>query len=442
MPDIQIEFRPRKQFRAFLESEKRWDCLAVHRRGGKTFSAIQKLLKRALTHQRPGPPKRYAYVAPTRDQGKDICWAYLKRFTYQIPGIEKNEAELMLTFPDGMTIRIYSAESFERMRGIYLDGVVMDEPEDHDPMGWSSVIRPCLSDYQGWAIFIGTIKGKKGHWKRLIDAMTDDEWFAMLLKASDSNIIPKAELESIEKEAIRLGKHDIYLQEYECDPNIGIPGALFTTFMTKAFAEGRVIDFPWDRSEPVWTTWDLGSPENMRCTYVQFVGREIHIIDHDADLNDPEMTPVKRVGHMRAKGYSYAGHLLPHDADKREYGGKNFKQQLEEAGLTDIKVIPRCHNIWPGINKLAELFPRMVFHKGKCSYLIESLENYQRRIDKDGNVTDDILQNWACHSSDSMRMLSEAMMAGLLKGHAEVIRQTRPDSKRQPKAKAGKYTRA
>lgn len=433
-----LEIRPRKQFRAFLHSEKRWDCLVVHRRGGKTFAALQKLLKRALTHRRKGPPKRYAYIAPTRDQAKDIVWGYLKRFTSAIPGIQKNEAELTLTLPDGTIIRLYSGENFERMRGLYFDGVVIDEPEDIDPMAWSAVIRPCLSDYQGWAIWIGTIKGKKGQWKRLLNAQQDEEWFALLLRASESGIIPADELRSIEEDARRQNRHDIYLQEYECDPNIGIPGSLFASFVTAALSGGRVIDFPWDRSELVWTFWDLGSPENMRCTYIQFVGREIHVIDHDADLRDPEMTPARRVAHMNAKGYPFGGHFFPHDAAAKEKSGLNFQQQMTQAGLTGIRVIPRCHSIWPGVNKLSELFPRMVFHKTKCNYLIESLENYRRKIDKDGSVTDTIHQDWSCHSTDSMRMLAEAMLNGMLKGHSEVIRGHKPT--RQRKASAGRYS--
>src|SRR5690606_34323270 len=158
-----------------------------------------------------------------------------------------------------------------------------------DPIAWPSVIRPCLSDYQGWAIWIGTIKGKHGQWKRLLNAMDDPEWFSLLLKASESQIIPYEELESLESEAKREGRYELFLQEYECDPNIGIPGAVFASFVADAYREKRVFDFPWERAEPVYTFWDLGSPENMRCTYVQFVGREIHVIDHDADLRDPSM---------------------------------------------------------------------------------------------------------------------------------------------------------
>jgi hypothetical protein len=199
-----------------LETEKRWSCLVVHRRGGKTYSSLQKLLKRALTYKRKGPPTRYAYIAPTAVQAKDIAWAYLKMFTWQIPGCVPNEQELKLTFADGMTIRLYSGENYERMRGLYFDGVVIDEPEDIPVLAWPSVIRPCLSDYEGWAVWIGTIKGKLGQWRRLKEAQKDPDWFALLLKASESGIIPQAELDDLKKSM----HPDIYAQEYECDPRV------------------------------------------------------------------------------------------------------------------------------------------------------------------------------------------------------------------------------
>ncbi len=150
------------------------------------------------------------------------------------------------------------------------------------------------------------------------------------------------------------------------------------------------------------------------------------------------MTPAKRVAHMRSKGYPYGGHFFPHDAAAREKSGLNFQQQMTLAGLEGIRIIPVCRSIWPGVNKLAELFPRLVFNKSQTNYLLESLENYKRKIDKDGSVTDRIHEDWACHSTDSMRMMAEAMLNGLLKGHSEVIRESR-QSNRPKKASAGKY---
>src|SRR5690606_9479873 len=108
MPRLEIELIPRAQFRPYLLRSERWACMVVHRRGGKTFCCIQDLLSRALTHKRPGPPLRYAYIAPTRDQAKDIAWGYLKRFCGEIPGTRPNEADLQITLPNNSSIRLYS----------------------------------------------------------------------------------------------------------------------------------------------------------------------------------------------------------------------------------------------------------------------------------------------------------------------------------------------
>jgi len=78
--NVTLELNPREAFKPFLHSEKRWACIVAHRRAGKTFAVLQKLIKTAFELKRPGPPPRFAYVAPTRDQAKDIAWAYLKDF--------------------------------------------------------------------------------------------------------------------------------------------------------------------------------------------------------------------------------------------------------------------------------------------------------------------------------------------------------------------------
>jgi hypothetical protein len=218
-----------------------------------------------------------------------------------------------------------------------------------------------------------------------------------------------------------------------------VPGAIYAKFIDKAKAEGRVINFPWERGELVHTSWDLGSPANTRAVYFQFVGREIHIIDHDTGL---DLEPAARVGHMLAKGYAYGSHFFPHDAAAQEKSGKNFEQQMREAGLEGIRIVPRCREVWPGINKAAELLPRMVFHKDKCAKLLESLECYHTKEERtSGHQTSIPVHDWASHDADAFRMLAEAMLNGLCKGAGAVIREHRPAHLRQKKASAGRYSR-
>lgn len=195
-----------------------------------------------------------------------------------------------------------------------------------------------------------------------------------------------------------------------------VEGAIYAKAVDAARAEGRVKEFPWDRSEPVHTVWDLGSPANTRTIYFQMVGREIHVVDHDTGL---DLTPVERVAHLRAKGYPLGTHFLPHDAAARERSGLNFEEQLKAAGLANIRVVPRCVEVWTGINKTLELMPRMLFHAKRCEKLIHSVEAYHtKRSARDGHLTDEPVHDWSSHDADALRQIGEAMDAGLLRDGA------------------------
>jgi phage terminase large subunit len=68
-------------------------------------------------------------------------------------------------------------------------GIYMDEFGDFKPSVWGNVIRPALSDRQGWAVFGGTPKGKNQFWDiRSTASRLKDEWFLLELPASKSNL--------------------------------------------------------------------------------------------------------------------------------------------------------------------------------------------------------------------------------------------------------------
>src|SRR5947207_11891663 len=94
---------------------------------------------------------------------------------------------------NGSRIRLYGADDPDRLRGLYLDGVVLDEYAEMNPAVWHEVIRPALSDRQGFATFIGTPKGKNALWKLWSAARDDPSWYALMLRASDTGRIPASE---------------------------------------------------------------------------------------------------------------------------------------------------------------------------------------------------------------------------------------------------------
>ena len=58
-----------------------------------------------------------------------------------------------------------------------------------------------------------------------------------------------------------------------------VDGAIYAREIDALRVKGRITTFDWDRGEPVHTFWDLGAPDNTFVWYVQFVGREVHLID-------------------------------------------------------------------------------------------------------------------------------------------------------------------
>src|SRR5580765_4654821 len=128
VPSITIPYIPRPHFKALHASTKRFMFVVAHRRAGKTVALVNQLIRAALSNQRVTPLPRYAYIGPSFDQVKDLSWSYLKQYTSTYPGMRYLEGELQVIFPQGATIRLYGGgQAYERLRGIYLDGAVLDE---------------------------------------------------------------------------------------------------------------------------------------------------------------------------------------------------------------------------------------------------------------------------------------------------------------------------
>ena len=193
-----------------------------------------------------------------------------------------------------------------------------------------------------------------------------------------------------------------------------VEGAIYAGELDKLRASGAISAFKYDNSTLVHTAWDLGSPVNTVVWYFQVIrGNEIRVIDCDLDL---DLTPVQRVAHMQAKGYPLGHHVLPHDAAATRTSGKADAQVYTEAGLANVRVLPRTHDIWIGINACLQMFPRFSFRLPACERGLDALANYAyKRSSATGIVVNEPVHNWASHAADALRMIAEAEMAGMLK---------------------------
>lgn len=211
---ITIPYTPRpkqREMHAGLESH-RWSVVVAHRRFGKSVALLNHILKDALTCSKPRP--FYGYIAPLYNQAKTIAWQYLKHYAGPVPNVKTNESELFVEFPhNGARIRLFGADNPDSLRGLYFDGVVLDEYADMKPEAYDAVIRPALSDRKGWAVFCGTPKGHNRFYDLYLEALKDPTWYAACYRADETGVIDDDELVSLRSQM----SENLFKQEYLCD---------------------------------------------------------------------------------------------------------------------------------------------------------------------------------------------------------------------------------
>lgn len=398
---VVIPYAPRTQFLPFHNRKERWAVLVVHRRGGKTVACINDLLKAAGTSQRERP--RFAYIAPQLKQAKTVAWDYLKHYGLRFPGATAHESELRLDLPTGAQVRLYGSDNPDALRGIYLDGLVMDEAADVSPRLFNEILRPALSDRQGWCVWIGTPKGQNDFFDLWQTARHEpDRYFTLMLRASQTGLVDRDELE----DARRMMTPEQYAQEYECSFSAAIVGAYYGREMQAAEDEGRITRAVYDPGLEVHTAWDLGISDHTSIWFYQQAGFETRMVDYYA-ANGFGLDHYAKV--LQERGYRYGRHHLPHDVEVKELGtGRSRLETLRGLGIQADVV--RKLSVEDGINAVRRILPRCWFDQDKCEEGIKALRQYRREWDDVRKVFyERPLHDWASHPADSFRYLAVSL---------------------------------
>lgn len=194
-----------------------------------------------------------------------------------------------------------------------------------------------------------------------------------------------------------------------------VEGAIYADLIERLRVERRILPIDKDTGVEVDTFWDLGSPENTCVWYVQRLGGGQHdVVDCDYGLN---LTTDERVQHMRAKGYAYGGHYIPHDGAADQRGGLTFQEELMKASLENVRVVPRTSDVEIGINAVRRLLSACRFNTRTCTRGIEALAAYHAKVEAgQPHRGERIVHDWASHPADALRTLAEAEAAGMLSG--------------------------
>ena len=398
--NIKIPYTPRKH-QSYLHQQinrYRWSVLVCHRRFGKTVCMINHLIRSALMSKLKNP--RFAYIAPTFKQAKSIAWDYMKQFTAKIPNTKFNETELRVDLPNGSRITLLGAENSDGLRGIYLDGCVIDEYANIDGKLFAEIIRPALSDRKGYCVFIGTPAGMNNNFYDLYQhANGAEDWFNYKAKASDTKIVDPEELEKA-KEVMGEKK---YMQEFECDWIANIEGAIYGEEINKIEDKNQIARVPYDPTLPVSTAWDLGVADHSSIIFFQQKGTAIQIIDYHEERGHGLPHYIQM---LEEKPYIYKDHFAPHDIDVQEFGnGKTRREIAYQLGIR-FKVVPKLP-VEEGIHAVTMLLSRCWIDTDHCKNLIDALRHYHRKyIDKNRMFRSKPVHDWSSHACDAMRYLA------------------------------------
>jgi hypothetical protein len=382
---LSFNYEPRVQFLPYHNRTQRYACIIAHRRAGKSYALLNDMIVRALTMRPDGLRQQFALMAPTQTQARSIAWQYLRDQTACFAGAKGYKAleqHLTITLPDprntnkpGSTIMLVGAENAERLRGLFLDGIVIDEAADVADFIINQIIRPALADRLGWLTVSGTVKSIDDYlWRtHLLAEKMPLMWYSDLLSADKTGIIPQHELDDLRASM----SEEAFQVEFLCNVNAATTGKIFLPYMDHK----KTMKVPYDPAgaAPI-TAWDLGMSDSTAIWIMQMCGKEPHILDfyqNSGKSLDHYVDWLAKLEYSKRLG----AHLLPHDSKVRELGsGKTRIQILREMGLRNIKVVTKMPKDQQ-IEAARLLLPKCYFNEDTTEEGRKALRNYSFSFD-------------------------------------------------------------
>ena len=398
----EMPYKPRQQMVAFHQREERFAFLICHRRYGKTVGCVAELILRALYTTKKNA--QYAYICPFRTQAKAVAWNYLVDMTLGI-AVDVKVSELSITLPNGAKIWLSGSDNVNALRGLYLDGAVIDEFAQCRPDLLEAVIMPCLVDRKGWLVIIGTAYGRLNQFFAYYEkSQKDSEWYHSDIKVYDSGVIDPAEIVRI-KNAVSDAK---FRQEFLNDFSAELVGTYYASIINEIEQLGQINKTThWLPDLDVHVAFDIGRGDNTVAWFWQEHQFGINVIDFY--INNGEQAK-HYIDMLKEKPYRYKSVNLPHDAKAKTFAThKSALEQFIDADFgpdCQIKIVPKL-SVEDGIEAVRQMLKHVNFDYDRCYYGVECLRVYRKKWDELKQCfLKTPLHDYASDASDSFRYLA------------------------------------
>lgn len=228
-----------------VRSNARYKVLRCGRRAGKTYLSCVLIIAKAM--EKKGI---YWFLAPYYRQAKEIAWQIFNELLPSGAVRKRNEQELSFTLRNGSEIKLKGADSPDSLKGVGIDGIVLDEYAFCKPNVWQEIIRPMLYDRNGWALFISTPQGYNHFYDLWEQAGQLDDWDRFHYTTMDNPKISGSEIEASRREMSKEKFAQEILAEFT-----KIEGAIFKEFSRDLHVIPKKQP---DKSNPIYGSLDFG----------------------------------------------------------------------------------------------------------------------------------------------------------------------------------------
>ena len=433
---IVVPYKPRNWAKALHGSFKRWSALLLHRRAGKTTAVLNHHQRAALDDDwertrlltlRPEltekqidelihPPggRHYGHIMPLRTQAKLVAWDKLKYYARCVPGVKFNESELLVRYPNGNKLQLFGADDPDAFRGFAGSGLSFDEYSQQPRNIFSEVLSKALGDHLGYALFVGTVKGKDHLYDTYEVAKKDADWLSMWQDIDKSiateegvtiQLLEQAMADDLKLVKSGLMTQDEFDQEWYLSTEAAVKGAYYGSEMAAVLKQGRITRVPVEPALPIDTDWDLGMDDATAIVFSQSLrSGEIRVVDY-YEAEGEGFTHYAKV--LQDRGYVYGKHYPPHDIAVRELGtGKSRKEVAGKLGIKFEEPLPPLPVI-DGIDAARLLLAKCWFDEEKTKRLVECLRHYRKSYNtKLETYTSNPVHDPYSHGADAFRGLA------------------------------------
>lgn len=218
-----IGYKRNKWQEEVAQSDARFKVICAGRRSGKSLYVVRDA-KDGLVTDLVLPNQRVWVVAPNYDLTQriwdDLYNLAISKFKPLIQRIHNTKGNYKIETKFDTTIEAKSAEESEKLVGVGLTKLIIDEAALLAQKAWTQSLRPTLIDHAGKAIFISTPKGKNWFWElyqkgQVKEEIGSDVWRSWRFTSFENGYLNRQELDNIVKDMPEFEYRQEILAEFE-----------------------------------------------------------------------------------------------------------------------------------------------------------------------------------------------------------------------------------